>query len=341
MDSSSLVFSHQRDTVLALSQMFESVDVFTSEANQESLPANVRVHVVPWTIRSPISNFFSIIRKLFPYLLQNRNTVVFSHMTDVHAAIVSPLTRFLGMHHVLWYAHATTSFYLWWSSFFVSQIVSSTRGSCNLKVNRNKITYINQGVDGKKFPLVSKSVHELNRLFYYGRLDKSKNIHLMTNLVIMLQRKKLPVSLDIFGTAANSDSEEYVENLKSAIKTQPASNYIRFHNRIRRDEIARTVNQLEIFLNLFCGSLDKTLVEVTMLGMPVVTWNREYCDQFGTWSNSPVEVSLEFLEKEIVVLRKMDKLELQIEIFRRSAFARDNHEFQGWINRLSSILKAS
>jgi hypothetical protein len=94
-----------------------------------------------------------------------------------------------------------------------------------------------------------------------------------------------------------------------------------------------------IFLNLFSGSLDKTLIEATFLGLPVVTWNREYCFQFGTWSKGPVFESLEFIQRELEFISAMPLADLKMEAHQRLKFAQNHHSFTGWINRLVSVIR--
>jgi len=101
MSSKSLVFSHQREVVRELSQFFETVEVFTTEVSSEPLPRNVKVSHIPWKANSPLSNVVTILKLLYPALIRNRTSVLFTHMTDVHAAILAPLTWLLKMRHIL------------------------------------------------------------------------------------------------------------------------------------------------------------------------------------------------------------------------------------------------
>jgi len=152
MNSKSVVFAHQRDTVVALAKFFSTVYVFTSETETGELPSNVKVNNLSWKKESPLINALEIFRKIVPFLLKNQDAIVFSHMTDVHSSLLSPFTSIFRMKHILWYAHAHNSLYLNWSSLYVSNIVSSTPGSCNLKLNRGKIKFINQGINERDFP---------------------------------------------------------------------------------------------------------------------------------------------------------------------------------------------
>jgi hypothetical protein len=73
--------------------------------------------------------------------------------------------------------------------------------------------------------------------------------------------------------------------------------------------------------------------------MTVVTWNLEYCSQFGTWSNFPVSETIDFIIKEFEAIDSMKNSELQEEIARRLNLAIESHSFEGWIDRLVRVLR--
>jgi glycosyltransferase involved in cell wall biosynthesis len=341
MSSKSLVFSHQREVVRELSKFFETVEVFTTEFGSEYLPRNVKVSHIPWKANSPLINLASILKILYPVLIRNRTSVLFTHMTDIHAAILAPLTWLLRMPHILWYAHAKNSKYFIWSSFFVSKIVSSTPGSCNLAINKRKILYINQGIDSKNFPYYARSPKRLRKVLYYGRLDRSKNIHLFSDLIFELNLSSKTYSIDVFGQPANLESEEYFLDMTSLDNVKSQESSLIFHGPIARALIPDIAKSFHIFLNLFSGSLDKTLIESTFMGLPVITWNREYCSQFGTWSGLSVSENLEFIIREIESINSLRIDELHNEIERRLELAMREHSFEGWIERLVNVLKES
>lgn len=335
----SLIFSHQREVVLALAPFFEAVDVFTTETSLESLPNNVKVFLVPWKPQSPIRNIVTILKFLYPAIYRARSSVLFSHMTDIHAAIVAPLTWLLRMRHTLWYAHAKNSRYLIWASFFVTKVVSSTPGSCNLNFNKKKIVYINQGIRGQNFPYHKRSREDFHNILYYGRLDPSKNIHLFPNLIDKLNRSQKTYRLAIFGKPGNEAAEKYLEKVAAVQEIKSQELPITFNGPIVRDLIPDIAEQHGTFLNLFSGSLDKTLIEATLMGMPVVTWNKEYCSQFGTWSGVPVSEDLEFIIQEFRSIESFKATELNKEINKRLHIANMGHTLEGWIDRLIGILR--
>ena len=338
MKPDSLVFSHQRDVVAALATAFDSVTVFTTECTSEALHKNIEIMRVPWKPAAILVNIYRILRAIVPHLIKSRNQVVFTHMSDIHAALISPFTKLLGIRHVFWYAHAHNSKYLIWSSFFVSKIVSSTPGSCNLKINRRKIEFINQGIDVDLFPFIPKANNPLTSILYYGRLDSSKNIDVLMRIGKVLHLENPECKLSIYGKSMTSESKEYMNALKMQYSDFVESGAIYIGGELRRREISQITHSHDFFVNLFSGSLDKTLIESTMMGMPVITWNLEYCKQFGTWSHQDAHASIDFILKEISHLRELGDVDLQAELDRRYAYAQSHHSFDGWIAQLRRIL---
>lgn len=339
MNSNNLVFSHQREIALALAKHFESIQVFTSETSTESLPSNVSVTKIPWKSQSPIRNTLNIFMTLYPEIIKNRKTAVFTHMTDIHAALISPLTFLLRKRHVLWYAHAVNSIYVMWSSFFVSIILSSTKGSCNLKINRRKIRYINQGISQEKFPFMARPNYLPRKILYYGRLDPSKNINLFIDLMENLTAAQKGYTFGVYGKPTNPISEINLDKVNLRIQEKNLQSSFAFYPPIKRETICLVAQDYEIFLNLFSGSLDKTLIESTFLGLPVITWNKEYCLSFGTWSGKEAINNLDFILNEFHALDSMSPIVLAREIDRRLRLAISLHSFEAWIQHLVSALE--
>lgn len=338
MDRSNLVFSHQFNTAVALAEHFKNVTVFTHQSAFEAIPKNMRIIEVPWNKSSSILNGIIIIKTIWPFLLLHRKATLFTHMADVHAALISPLAKFLGIRHYFWYAHATNSFFLTWSSFFVTGILSSTPGSCQVVFNRGKISYLNQGIDKTIFPFANRTPQTFNSIIYYGRLDESKNIHLLPSVVTKLQDIGMKLHLDIYGKELSHKSFKYIEDLKKTISDQINLNVVNFFPPLQRERIAEVIIRYDLFINLFSGSLDKALIEATFMGIPVVTWNGEYCYEFGTWSKDKVSQSLDFIIGEILAIMALSEDQLTMEIKRRLDLALTKHSFQGWINRVTNVL---
>jgi len=170
-------------------------------------------------------------------------------------------------------------------------------------------------------------------------LDPSKNIHLFPRLINELKRYQNSYTLTLFGRPSNVTAEKYLLDLKSLQKFSSEESLITLNGPIERALIADIAKNYDIFVNLFSGSLDKTLIEATFMGMPVVTWNREYCSEFGTWSGLGVSENLEFIINEFKAIESLKGSELNRRINKRLQVARKSHSFEGWINQLVGVLK--
>ena len=129
------------------------------------------------------------------------------------------------------------------------------------------------------------------------------------------------------------------EDKKIIDRYNSSHTWLKFTPYISRDLIPKTLLEADCFIHAFEGSLDKTLVEATFSGLPVITINNEYRQIFGSWNlNNPGNKST--LEDEAMSLFAVPADRLEIEIDRRYKIAVDNHEILGWVDRLVKILKS-
>ena len=126
-------------------------------------------------------------------------------------------------------------------------------------------------------------------------------------------------------------------DLKNKFKFEVNEGWLEFIPSIQRSQIPATLREESCFIHAFEGSLDKTLVEATLSGIPVATINKEYIESFGSWSNLNPLRPLN-LEDEFHALLSCDQVSLDNEISRRRKIAIDNHDLDGWITRLIGIL---
>jgi hypothetical protein len=95
------------------------------------------------------------------------------------------------------------------------------------------------------------------------------------------------------------------------------------------------MSQNGCFFHAYLGSLDKTLVESTMLRVPVISINPEYIKVFGKWG---VGDDLT-LGGEYRAMRNMRQEEIDQELLRRYKIAQKHHSLENWLVRLSQILQ--
>jgi hypothetical protein len=143
-------------------------------------------------------------------------------------------------------------------------------------------------------------------------------------------------SLTIIGTPSKKSSLDYQNSLRNNYADLVNSGSLKFLPAIKRELLPTVLSEYDLFLHAYIGSLDKVILEATLVGVPVATLNQEYLTIFGTWSkikNTDVN-----LESEISSILKLSSSEIQIDLKNRSKIASNNHSIQQWINKVQHIL---
>ncbi len=332
MDDSDPYLSHQAEVVRLLASKFPEITVITGRAGSYSVPRNVKVISTNWVPGHKFRNLLAFFRVVAPGIFSTEYKVVFSHMADLQAAVIAPFLKLSRKKHFLWYAHAHKSFYLSWASMWVTGIISSTKGSCPIR--NGKVRLIGQSVNPTMFPARDLKNLNKNLLVHVGRLDRSKNIDLLMQATIKIQKLNSHAKLILIGSSANVESANYFAELNSEYAREVSNNTISFAPTIPREKLSTELNKYDIFIHGYTGSLDKTLIEATFLLMPVITINPEYIAVFGTWSN----LSSPTLYQEYSALHTMTTDAIIFQLHQRLKIAISSHSSDQWIQKLSEIL---
>jgi len=330
MDENDPLLAHQIEAVRSLSQFFSRVTVITSHRGKGDLPSNVHVVDLSWRRKSSVHNAFNFLRLALPQITR-RNTVLFSHMTDVQAALVAPFARIFGVRHYQWYAHKTLSKYLKWSSLWVNGIITSTPGSC--PISGNKVTAIGQALNPDSFKFILKGENQMTKALHIGRFDPSKNLDLIIQTIEEILTDGMPVTFTQIGNPTTPTSTVYALSIQTKYQKLLSNKKITIIPSIPRNEITNFMRMNDFFIHAYMGSLDKTLIEATLSGIPVLTLNPEYRVEFGTWSkiNNPT------LHDEFQALKNLSHDELQVELIKRRKHCESAHSLENWTRKLVDI----
>ena len=335
MDSKHQVFSHQVDLVNKLAKHFDHVTVLTGSLGVFQVAENVNVICYRWVEGKRLS---SLIRFLFIFVRSIKSqkfSVLFSHMTSVQSAFIAPITKLIGLRHFLWYAHTSNNIYLKIARALTDGIITSTPGSCPL--GGRKIYPIGQSIDKSIFSKKAKVSWPITKLVHIGRFDPSKDIEVIINTVEKVRHSNHALTLEFIGSPSSGKFKEYAREVKNRYFDKPEYSWVKFTPHISRAELPEILKSKEAFIHAFQGSLDKTLVEATFTGIPVVTINNEYLKIFGFWEQKNQPGS-DIFENELIKLLTLSEVDLQAEVERRYEIAVRNHEISGWIDRLVSVL---
>jgi glycosyltransferase involved in cell wall biosynthesis len=344
MDPDNQVFSHQLEVVRKLSPHFNEIRVVTADKNISSdFPNNVRVYTSNWRVWSNLTNVLSFYKTFYNATKNFENYVIFSHMTEVQSVLAAPLTFYQNTPHFLWYAHKSKSLYLRLNHSLLNGIITSTPGSC--PIESEKVRVIGQGIDENLF--VFRKNNKLRRdcklnLVHVGRLDPSKGIQNIINETLNSSWLNHFEKLLFIGAPTPTQLDYQVE-LEKANSHLISLRKLFFLGPIARHSLPSILKSCDLFVHSFNGSLDKSLVEATMLGMPVVTCNAEYQKIFGTWTQSSTNVTFELSQEldSFMQLRESNPETLVYEISRRRNIALNQHSLENWITELLKILKGS
>jgi glycosyltransferase involved in cell wall biosynthesis len=333
MDPKDPLLSHQYEAVLALADDFDQITVITGKVGQiDSIP-KIRIISTNWNPGHGLKNIFRLFVCAIPEIVRGDFGSVFYHMTDLQSALVSPLVRLRRKKQFLWYAHTFKSKYLIFASWWVTGIITSTSGSCPLS---GKFVWpIGQAIDKNKFKPIPFEKLKFNKLIHIGRFDRSKNIDLLISTAEKLKRTFPNIELTIVGSPANLESRRWAKLLVEKYKSEIDNGWLKFKEAIPRNQFANEMAENGCFFHGYIGSLDKTLIEATMLRVPVITLNPEYLSLFGKWSNT----TMPDLGDEYIALAGLDQNEINQELDRRLAVALRDHSLGNWVYQLAKILK--
>ncbi len=320
--------------MLELAKHFQVVTVLTGRLGDFIAPANVQVVSTEWKMGADLWNAFNIIRLGALNLIKFRPNGVFSHMADLQAALLAPLIRVLCIKHVLWYAHAYKSKYLKFASYFVNLLVSSTEGS--MPLSSKKVRLIGQAIDVSHFKFTKSATQKKGRYLHVGRIDSSKQIGLICDTFLDQFCDDLQSSLTFIGSSANPKSKSYQSQIFSKYRDEISVGKIKFLGAVPRLTLPEIYSSYDVFIHAYLGSLDKTLLEATAVGLPVITINPDYQTEFGKWS--PSDSKKPSLGEELSTFLTLDTEIISEEVHRRAMVLRKSHSQEIWVSKLLVLL---
>lgn len=347
-DETSQVFSHQIGVVKSLSSQFDQTVVIASKVGSKesqeysSDPKSNNRTIVIQADFSRSNSFLSNVRRfltLISFLRDFQFHSVFYFMTETSAVLFGAYFRLRKIRQILWYAHAHKSIRLVIASYLVDLICSSTRGS--MPLDSNKIRLIGQMVDETLFSFSPKALSRNLVLIHYGRFDESKNIGLLLRVTEKLIVFKPEILFKVIGSPSTQYSTSYQEQIIKDFAEIISSGRVMIFPACLRSQLSQHLMKSDIFLHAFQGSLDKSLVEATLVGLPVVTLNHEYLREFGTWSEKSFREDIdlaEFLVNEVLSVVSLSSSKLAAEQFRRHKIAIENHSLTRWSSKMSKLL---
>lgn len=331
MDLDNRVLSHQIEAAESLSEYFEQTYVITGKIGRYRETPRIKVLDSKWIPGESIRNSLKFLFLFSKIILRHRSrVVVFSHMTEVQSALTAIPLKVLRVPHFLWYAHAHQSLFLKWVHFWASGIITSTNGSCPIK--SRKVHVIGQAINLKTFEATKDNTLPLKSLVHIGRADRSKGIETIYEVVARVRQDFPELELSLVGDPSNVEARKHFEAFIRKTLDDQNEGWLHFLPSIPREEVSKILIRHDLFIHAFKGSLDKSILEATAVGLPVVTQNTEYLNQFGQWSND------NSLESELRAVLRATKNTVSSEVKRRRILLEEFHSLSNWSQKVSNIL---
>lgn len=333
MDDSDPLLSHQALAVGALAPFYSHIFVLTGKVGKVQRFPNVTILSTHWSGGRKLRNFGIFIYSFVKLLMTEKVDLIFFHMTDVQASIAAPLARIFRIPSYLWYAHTYRSGYLVWANLCVNGIITSTKGSCPLSGKR--VHSIGQGVDTKTFQFVSHNHDKLQKFIHIGRFDESKNIEGLIEATQECRTIDPSITFTQIGSPGNLLARNYADNVLLRSQRFIEEGWLSVLDSVERAAIPGIMENFDVFLHAYNGSLDKTLIEATLCGIPVVTSNPEYLRLFGNWNG----LTFKSLEDDLRFLLNLHPDSIRKEVLARREIAERNHSLENWVRNINSILQ--
>jgi glycosyltransferase involved in cell wall biosynthesis len=215
-------------------------------------------------------------------------------------------------------------------------IITSTSGSCPIK--GPKVHAIGQAIDEKQFAIVGNQPKNPALSWYHvGRLDESKNIHIIIAVFKALRQFGWQLSLDFYGEPSKGISESYFKSLLPYFESSEYASWLRCHGTIKRSKISEVAKNYDGFVHAFEGSLDKALLEAVMCRRVVVSINSEFLRDFESGKKCDVKVYDALMKQMLLTLNLSTIAQLNL-LDRYWEIAKAHHSLDGWIERVTKVL---
>lgn len=342
VDFRSQVFSHQLPAIEKIANKFREVIIVVPNyektniaeiSNSFTACKNITIVEFPWNQNSTFKNVFNLI-KVTEHLFKVKHIdTVFYFMTESYAAILGPILKLKKVRQVLWYAHASKPLRLILLKPFIDLICSSTAGSIPLK--GKKVRLIGQMIDETIFTKNNYAYRFRYRLIHVGRLDPSKQIETLIKAALELHNKFPKIELYLYGSPTNDLGKQYVSALEAKYSKEIEIGLIKIKPPVKRSQLSSLYKNMGVFVHAFQGSLDKTVVEATLSGLPVASLNQEYINEFGSWASQPKS-----LAAEISSIYQLSQECLRYQVDKRRALALREHSLNQWARKIEEMLNS-
>lgn len=252
-----------------LSKRFESIEVICLREGHHALPQNVRVHSLG---KESGESRFKYITRFYTHIWNTAGSYdrVFVHMNPHYVLLGGFYWRARNIPIFFWRNHAKMNLMTRIAAYFSKNVFYTSPYACT-SVFKHAIQ-MPVGVDATVFvPAPSTKEHTYpKKILFLGRLSPVKRVELFLEVSNILT---LGYEFHLYGDDPSKE-KVYEKYLRSR-----AGSHVFFHPAVRNEDTPAIYQAHDLYVNLTPeGSMDKTVLEAILCGIPTLVANSSFRD---------------------------------------------------------------
>ncbi|MDP6388062.1 MAG: glycosyltransferase family 4 protein [Candidatus Pacebacteria bacterium] len=255
-DDDILGFFHR--WILEFAKYYEFITVIALQVGEYDLPKNVKVlSLGKENGKSRIKYIFNFYKYIFRE--RKKYDAVFVHMNPEYAVLGGLFRMILRKNIYLWYNHKKGGVRARIAKIFSKKVFYTSPFAYMARFKKSKIMPI--GIDTEMFKRNRSIEKEKGFILSFGRISPVKNIDVLINALVELDKKGIEFEAYIYGNPTDRD-RKYYEKTRDTARVLEHKNKVIFQRGISYKEIPDICNKASIFVNLTpSGSFDKAIIE--------------------------------------------------------------------------------
>jgi len=284
VDKNDLILGFFHGWLIEFAKNIEKLTIICLGIGEHNLPQNVSVFSLGKPTQGwPVSDWKRLFYKLralvifykYIFKLRKEYDAVFVHMNKEYMILGGLLWKLWNKKVALWYNHPFGDIAAKISVFLSNNVFYTSPQAFTSRYKKSK--QMSAGIDTNLFRKIEDIKKDKNSILFLGRISPIKNLDLLINAIISINKSGGNLKLNIYGGPINSADYSYIDNLKT--NTKKYDKFIIFNEPIANNKTPEIFNKHELFVNLTpSGSLDKTTLEAMSCGSLVLVSN-EYFDE--------------------------------------------------------------
>jgi glycosyltransferase involved in cell wall biosynthesis len=206
-------------------------------------------------------------------LLRGEIDIVWVHMNPELVLVISPFVKLMRAPLAFWYLHRRSTLRLRLAHALSDVVITASKEI--YPIADAKVKEIGHGIEPLKAPRKERE----GTILIMGRLSRIKRVEEALKALKILRQEGLKAELEIVGPIYD---EGYLNELKELAKELGVEDAVRFKGAMPHDEVARCYAEASILVSC-CPAFDKSVLEATSMGLPVVVCDPSFKPLLGEY----------------------------------------------------------